>query len=1232
MERLKLNKKAQFTIIAAMLIAIVLIAAVMTTYSAIRYTEFEEQPRILSAIDEINLALKHVLGFTVGYYGSVLRVTGNTTYARELALNYTHSGLEHISDLRPEWSPSFRIITFDLRTNWFSNASYSAGNFFVEYDLAGLGVYNMNYNASCRLDVKVLESTSNGEAHIRVTKDGNDNDVVNLGKQNLKFYRYCYSNLTWEYVSPTEEPSVDEEGNYIVTVPPGIDPSSFVISVEDSRGIIVVASSFSQYVINLDWNSPNATQTPYYVENYFKVVGDSLNFTAQQAADNILDTLTEAAFGTTLVHYYPTHWTGLGSTTWLSGTISDLQSDNGGYMQFSSVIGYSSIGSSSQSIENRIAGSQFTVLASGQVQSITAYIALSSGASNRKVKAAIYTSSHNFVAGTQEQTVNSNGWITFSFSDPKPTLTAGVDYILVVWADSESGDVFIRYDSGSSNQGHQVNRNYGSWPSSLSFTHENRKYSIYCTYSTSGQYACELEFTGTADLQNWTGLTWAIDASSTTSNVNLTLQLYNFAAGGYPTSGDGYITTILNTTDFTMQQIITANPTNFRNRTGYWKLKVTAAKVPSTPFDLKLDMVRFSPEVTNYALEIEEQWTNVNATNPRYDLCIKTGTMSESLKVMVPNSTGGWNEFIHVSQPNMWYNVSVTQYITSPTFTIRFKGGNDTADPTQDSWNIDAVLLKPKPDPSFLLATLEESTIVVELLQNGTIRWLGQALNTTQTLPVPPIPVKAIHVSQTRNGVEEEVPFQVEDWASEYRVPQGLTNNATVFSNRQMIVFLVDVHVSKITIWWDGRDEANQTSLAYNNLYFTKDDPSNNRLDNGKIRLQIINSSNSFNVTSTVIGTGTSSNASFMRINNELSVYGADCAKVIHHGVVRDIIQQEAEWSGGISEFLYVNSFNNMNTQWSFYGSKPYLGNNDNYIYTNANNSVAGWFGFQDLSINSFAGVKIDFECYIASSGDDYFEFQITDGISTYGWYEIRNLPSNFGWRSYDLSSIITSVEQLNNLMVNIRYRQVGDSASIINIRRCRLDTVTCPNVYSNIRITLPANVTYYTYDLRLMFIDSAQSRVITELCPISFTVSPSSPVAMTENGTLSDFPIVTNGTGTFYNYTSGGWTPHHWSQLIAGSRGAGIMFTDSANQMLYVFNSIAGSSVGAIRITESNKNIELLPVASGSVSFTYALDVSWHGAVVTFDGTTPIYRSSDESGLWLLVEYPPTITVTTTG
>jgi hypothetical protein len=369
------------------------------------------------------------------------------------------------------------------------------------------------------------------------------------------------------------------------------------------------------------------------------------------------------------------------------------------------------------------------------------------------------------------------------------------------------------------------------------------------------------------------------------------------------------------------------------------------------------------------------------------------------------------------------------------------------------------------------------------------MRWLGQNFElTTAAKAIPPVSIKALHLNQTRNGVNQEVPFQVEDWASEYKIPLGLTSNSTVFGNSQMIVFLLDNSVSEFTLWWNGSDEAIQTPLAYTNQYFTGDDPDDDILTNGIISLDI----GSFSVTSTVVSTSTSSTATFMRINNEASVYGAGAAYVIKRGIVRDIVQQEAEWG------------------------------------------------------------------------------------------------TNMG----------------------------GGGA------------VNCPNVYANIVITLPANATYYTYQLRLMFINSGQPRTITDLCPISVSTSLSSIQAQTENGTANGFPIVTAGSDTFYNYSSG-FTAHHWSQLITGTRGTGIMFTDAANQKLYTFDSIAGSAVGALKVDTSTKTISLLPVARNSASFTYALDVTWKGAVVTFDDTSPIYQASDQSGLWILVEYPPTIAVT---
>lgn len=631
-----MNNKGQFSIIAALLVAMVLIAAVMTTYSAIRYSTIQDSPHVLSAVDEINLALKQMLGFTVGYYGSVLKVTGNTSYARLLAANYLNSGLSNIGDMRPEWGVSFNVTNLQLNTNWFTNTSYSQGSVQVKYDLTGLGVNNIIYSASSRLDAKISVTNSTDYAQIQILKD-EDEPLINLGKENFKFYRYVYSTSTWDLVTPMDIISY-ANGTYLMNIPTGVSWDTYTIQVEDSRGLVVTASSYSRYSCQLDWNA-------------------------------------------------------------------------------------------------------------------------------------------------------------------------------------------------------------------------------------------------------------------------------------------------------------------------------------------------------NYAFP--------------------------------------------------------------------------------------------------------EENMIIEFLENGTMRWVGQSLEfITQAQPIPPMPVKSIHVSQTINGVTSEVPFQVEHWTSKYTIPLGLANNASIFNNQAMIVFPVNRDVSTVTIWWNGSDEAVQTSLAYTNTRFS-DSVSTRTLNNGRQTLQF--SSSGFTLISKVGGTSTTTR--LMRINNEYDNTNPELSYVIVNGVVRDIVQGEAEWSSGVED---------------------------------------------------------------------------------------------------------------------------------------------CPNVYSNIVITLPAGVTYYTYQLRLMFIDSTQPRVIWDLCPISLTVTTSSPTAMTENGTTSGFPAVATGTGTFYNYEESGWTPHHWSQLIAYSKGAGIMFTDKANQLLYIFDAILGDTTGALKVDSSTKIMELLPVASNSVSLPNALDVTWYGAVVTFDGTTPIYQSSSNSGLWTLMEHPPIITVTT--
>jgi len=792
-----MNKKGQFSIIAALLVAGVLITTVITTYSIIRNSQMHDQPQLLSAIDETNLAIKGVLGYTVGYYGSVLRVTGDSSYANTLATNYLKSGLENVASIHPDWGTSVNLTQNNVRAYWYTNSSYCTGNLTVSYDLVGLGVKGIEYKTACRLQINVENTTVSNQIRLTVSKDEGE-PLINLGTQNFKFYNYTYANSTWSYVNPSNIQAAFANGTYAIDAPTGVDARFCVVEVADSRGLIVTASSYSRYVCTPTWNST-------------------------------------------------------------------------------------------------------------------------------------------------------------------------------------------------------------------------------------------------------------------------------------------------------------------------------------------------------------------------------------------------------------------------------------------------------------LYSQLANATVAVELLQNGTVRWLGQSL-TTQAAPIPPVPMKSIRVNETINNVNQEVPFQVEDWESEYRVPLGLTSNTSLFRRNNMIVFLVNnnanYNVSKITVWWDGSDTAVQTPYS---IYDPATSPLKNsspgKLSNGILNLTITGTP-VFTVDSTLEGSNVNGTAAFLRANGRNTTNGAAESYPILNGIVRDIAHQEGEWSGGISEYLWVNAKTSSYQDWTKSGSSPYLNDNDNnYIYENVDNHVEGWFSFQNISTRiDNANVKIQFQSYCQNGGNEYFQFAVDNGTATSPYINITSLDGSYAWKEYDVSDLLRTSQAIDNARVRIRYKFNSGASDRVYIRRCRLYVTTCPNVYSQIIVTLPANTTYYTYQLRLMFMNTMPNRTITDLCPVQLTAINSSIVsALTENGTnVNGYPIVTvsSQTGLFYNSSSSlNFTPHHWSQFNSStSSGTGIMFTNDTNKQLYYFDTIAKNTTGAIRVTPTARTIELLPVTMNPVNFTDALDISWQGAIATFrTGITPIYTETAGmgTGLWVLAEYPPSVNIT---
>lgn len=138
------------------------------------------------------------------------------------------------------------------------------------------------------------------------------------------------------------------------------------------------------------------------------------------------------------------------------------------------------------SIENAIEGEVFTITEDGDADSITILLGCAT-AWTGKVKCAIYKHSDLSLVGvTEENTigVTTPTWYTFNFIGTKPSLVSGTAYILVAWAESASGNLYISANFvGGSTVGHIQGITYNGFPNPFSSTHVAYSYSIYCTYT-----------------------------------------------------------------------------------------------------------------------------------------------------------------------------------------------------------------------------------------------------------------------------------------------------------------------------------------------------------------------------------------------------------------------------------------------------------------------------------------------------------------------------------------------------------------------------------------------------------------------------------------------------------------------------------------------------------------------------------------------------------------------------
>jgi len=137
------------------------------------------------------------------------------------------------------------------------------------------------------------------------------------------------------------------------------------------------------------------------------------------------------------------------------------------------------------------------------------------------------------------------------------------------------------------------------------------------------QYVTEVEFTGASDDYHWTQLAVGVDSSWTVGYVSVYIQTFDYRRLLYPVSGQAcsvYTSSVTPNTDETYTLYITDSPSDYRNSTGDWKLRIRGVRntsIQPAQFDFKVDQVEFRPtHHSEYAVATEFLFSSVTPNVP----------------------------------------------------------------------------------------------------------------------------------------------------------------------------------------------------------------------------------------------------------------------------------------------------------------------------------------------------------------------------------------------------------------------------------------------------------------------------------------------------------------------------------------------------------------------------------------------------------------------------------------
>ena len=229
------QRKAQFVIIAALMIAIMMVSLGALLYSAVSYYKHEPWEEYLTLIGNIELSAHRLVELSLVNYTHTLNTNILKTNLEKWQSNLTsmYLGYGIALDYQLAMGTQYNYDS-GLASDWYEAASFSAAKATFTLNITSIGLKGYKFMATPLLNL-VIRKVDNATKKITVTITQEDGiPVTDLNKDNFQVDGLSIASVTSSYDPNYTLVYTIECATYL--------PPSVTVRVWDLRGIKVVAT------------------------------------------------------------------------------------------------------------------------------------------------------------------------------------------------------------------------------------------------------------------------------------------------------------------------------------------------------------------------------------------------------------------------------------------------------------------------------------------------------------------------------------------------------------------------------------------------------------------------------------------------------------------------------------------------------------------------------------------------------------------------------------------------------------------------------------------------------------------------------------------------------------------------------------------------------------------------------------------------------------------------------